>query len=81
MKPINKPHKWDSKIQMLEDFFNDAIKKPIKGPITLSKGQTIIDVKKFVETSLNSAKSNKGNVYYIPCMIRLNELKKILELL
>lgn len=75
-----KQHKWDSKIQMLEDFFSAALNKPIKAPIQLSKGVTIIDVKKFVETSLNSAKANKGNSYYIPCLVRLNELKKILEL-
>jgi hypothetical protein len=64
-------------IEEIETFFRDA--KLPDGPIKLSKAETIINSKKFLEDHIATVKRHNGNKTYFPYYQRLVKFKKIIE--
>lgn len=61
-----------------ELFFFDSVVLP-QDPIQIGPGETIFDVKKFVQSHIQTVRSNNGNEVYRPYYERLMKLKTILE--
>lgn len=69
---------WSKEIKSLEDYFNQ-IKIPL-ATYDLKNGQTILDVKKFIESHLETLKKNNGNIVFSPYLDRLRSLKTTLTI-
>lgn len=59
----------------LEAFFLTAQTKPL----TIRKGETTVDPKKFISSHLSYLKANSGNVRYLPYYERLVDYMKALK--
>ncbi len=68
---------WDNRIMELELYFENMKFK--NQSIRLSGHETIIDLPKFIEASLLTVKAKNGNPKFMPYLIRLEYLKKILS--
>lgn len=68
---------WSPEISQLEDYFA-AVELPAE-PIRLNNFTKIIDVRLFIESHLSTLKANNGTNIFKPHLIRLQELRKVLE--
>ncbi len=68
---------WDDKIKDVEDFFNKMKRFPKQ--VVLSPGETIVDVKMFINSHLQIVKAQNGHNRFSSYMRRLMKLKDILE--
>ncbi len=69
---------WTEEIKELEEYFN-SIELP--ETIQLSEGVTIVNVRGFIDGHLTFVKHNNGNQTFMPYLIRLMNLKDLLNLL
>lgn len=72
MKPTNPD--WTSRLQALETFFQ-SFTLPTE-PIRINKGVTVIDVAKYLDTNLSTARANNGNPYFLPYLERVEALRE-----
>ena len=70
----DKINKWN--IEKIELFFQKAKLPP--NPIKLNDFEIIVDVKKFIESSLATCKANNGNETFLPYWENLLEFQKYL---
>jgi len=75
-QPTIQPH-WEQDIQELETYFA-GITLPAE-PIRLTAGGTITDLPKFIDSHLNTLRANNGNPTFIATLIRIKELKNIIN--
>lgn len=68
---------FNNKIK-LDDIILELQNVTLPPSIRLDQATNIIDVKKFVESHVNTLKGNKGNKRYMPYF---NRLKKVYEIL
>ena len=52
--------------------------KTLSSPIQLSKGEVIMDVKKFIASHIKFLENNSGNITFMPYFDRLVKLNKLL---
>lgn len=64
-------------IKQLEQYFNSI--ELSESPIELKQGETIINVKKYIDANLSYLKSNPGNKAFTPYYERLIQLKNKLD--
>lgn len=72
-----KTENWEQEIIDLENFFFYSIELPAE-PIKLSQEETIIDIRKIIDSHLSIIKAQNGNRIYLPYLHRLQILKKFL---
>lgn len=68
---------WDTEIKDLETYFSN-ITIPLS-PLKLYHNSIITDIPIFIESHINTVKTHNGNETFKPYLIRLNDLKNILE--
>uniref|UniRef100_A0A6M3LV05 DUF6965 domain-containing protein n=1 Tax=viral metagenome TaxID=1070528 RepID=A0A6M3LV05_9ZZZZ len=70
---------WEQEIIDLKNFFFNSIELPTE-PIKLSQAETIIDIRKFINSHLSIVKAQNGNRVYLPYLNRLKKLKECLTI-
>lgn len=75
MKPLK--GLWEPLITDLQTFFDNTV-LPTE-PIKLSSGETVINIKTFLETHFISVRKYEGKAFAKPFLDRLVRLKTILE--
>lgn len=68
---------WEPELISLQNYFKNATLP--KTPIIINKGQTIMDINKFITSHLITARANNGNATYFPHISRLQALKTCCE--
>ena len=68
---------WTNEIEELEIFFSQI--QPISEPIILNQCNTIKNLKLFIDSHLETIKTNSGKIYHLPYLNRLQALKDILK--
>jgi hypothetical protein len=71
----NKTELWD--LKPLEDFF--ASIQLSQEPIQLSRGMTILNAEKYVQSHMAAIKANNGNRWFEPYLDRLITFKNLIE--
>lgn len=73
-----KPESWEQDITELENYFA-GIELPTQ-PVKVNSVLTIKNCSNFIESHLTSVKANNGNRTFLPDLIRLKELKQVLQI-
>jgi hypothetical protein len=77
MSPQDMAKRWLEEYNRLKDFFSTAT---LPKEIVLQPGcEVVVDVPKFVETSLAMIAANVGNRAFIPCINRLQQAERIIK--